>query len=86
MIKPFRDLRPGTIFKPLKEEKIGERVVKAQGTFVKIGPSHSVNIADHKDAIFLGAMPCRIEKASVDTSHLPDWKIAKQGGKKHVSV
>lgn len=95
-VVPYAALPASALFKALIPELIvvetGKRIpfknrkgneVDNKGTFVKIGDSHAVNIADHRDAIFRGDMPCRIISTKVDSSHLPDWKVANQGRPYH---
>lgn len=92
MIKSFRDLPVGAIFRALKSEFIGayighQREVKSVGLHVKIGNSHSLKVEKihngrvetGKDVIFAMGMPCREEKMRVDVSKLPDWAIVNKG-------
>lgn len=62
----FGKLPAGALFKVLKPETIHslatrkEKVVNSTGSYVKICDAYSINIFDHKDAIFLKSMPCRL--------------------------
>lgn len=56
----YKDVPNGAIFKALRPDIIGQRVVPNTGTFKKIGNSHSTEIHSNKDAIFDLKMPCKI--------------------------
>lgn len=61
----YSEVPVNSVFKVLKEERRGQRVIKNNGTYIKRGESHSTEIHTECDSIFTANTPCRVIKLGV---------------------